>query len=366
MENLEMNLNFWQNKKVLITGCTGFKGSWLSIWLQSLGANVLGYSSNLPTNPCLFTVAGVEQGMTHILGDIRDANQLNNTLSQFKPEIVIHMAAQSLVRYSYLNPIETYSVNVMGTVNLFEAVRQCESVKALINVTSDKCYENQERLSGYRENEAMGGHDPYSNSKGCSELVTAAYRNSYFNEKDYYEHGVAIASVRAGNVIGGGDWSADRLVPDIVKNFVSKKKLSVRYPNAIRPWQHVLEPLRGYLLLAEKLYCDGVKYSGPWNFGPNHEDSKSVSYIVNEITNIWGEKAEIIYGKNSEPHEANILKLDITKAQTDLGWKPIIKLDETLKMIVEWYRGYNEGNEMNEFTLKQIKLYQKKMESSNK
>jgi CDP-glucose 4,6-dehydratase len=366
MENMEMNLNFWQNKKVLITGCTGFKGSWLSIWLQSLGANVLGYSLNLPTNPSLFTIADVEQGMTHILGDIRDTDQLNNTFSQFKPEIVIHMAAQSLVRYSYLNPIETYSVNVMGTVNLFEAVRQCNSVKALINVTSDKCYENQERLSGYRENEAMGGHDPYSNSKGCSELVTAAYRNSYFNEKNYNEHGVAIASVRAGNVIGGGDWSSDRLVPDIIKNFVTNKKLSVRYPNAIRPWQHVLEPLRGYLLLAEKLYCDGVKYSGPWNFGPNDEDSKSVSCIVNEIANIWGDKTEIIYGQNLEPHEASILQLDITKAQTDLGWSPIIKLDETLKMIVEWYKGYYEGYEMNEFTLKQISLYQKKMELFNK
>jgi len=356
-----MNLDFWRGKRVLITGNTGFKGSWLSLWLQELGAEVIGYALAPPTNPNLFDVADVSEGMTNIVGDIRDMAHLRSVFAEHEPEIVIHMAAQSLVRYSYLNPVETYSINVMGTVNLLEAVRESKSVKAVVNVTSDKCYENKERISGYHETEAMGGHDPYSNSKGCSELVTAAYRNSYFHDDKYKEHGVAIASGRAGNVIGGGDWAADRLVPDIVKSFEAGEIISIRYPNAVRPWQHVLEPLRGYLMLAQNLYLNGVEFAEPWNFGPNDEDAKPVSHIVSELSKIWGEGAGWTIDDNPHLHEAHYLKLDISKAHLGLGWEPSLQLDETLKLIVKWTKYWKAGENMRDFTLSQIKTYQKNL-----
>ena len=356
-----MDLNFWFGKRVFVTGHTGFKGSWLSLWLQHLGAEVTGFSLDPPTNPNLFTEADVDSGMRSIHGDIRDLLKLKAEMLAARPEIVIHMAAQSLVRYSYLNPVETYSSNVMGTVHLFEAVRNTPSVRVIVNITTDKCYENREWLWGYRENESMGGYDPYSNSKGCAELVTAAYRSSFFNPALYSEHGVALASVRAGNVIGGGDWAADRLVPDIVKSFEAGDVVNIRYPNAIRPWQHVLEPLRGYLMVAERLYVDGVEFAEAWNFGPNDVDAKPVSYIVEELTKNWGEDARWNADDASHPHEANYLKLDISKARLRLGWQPILKLEDSLQLIIDWSKHRKAGGNMRDITMKQIKDYQDKL-----
>ena len=271
-----MNPSFWRSKKVFFSGHTGFKGSWLCLWLQQLGAEVTGYALAPPTSPSLFEVAHVAQGMKSLCGDIRDGAALAKAMREAVPDIVIHMAAQPLVRRSYLDPVETYSANVMGTVHLLEAVRQTQSVRAVVNVTSDKCYENKEWVWGYRESDPMGGFDPYSNSKGCAELVTAAYRNSFFNPAKYSEHHVALASVRAGNVIGGGDWAEDRLIPDILAAFEKSQPVVIRNPHAIRPWQHVLEPLAGYLQLAQKLYEDGATYAEGWNFGPNDEDAQPV------------------------------------------------------------------------------------------
>jgi CDP-glucose 4,6-dehydratase len=355
---MDLNPKFWKGKRVLITGNTGFKGSWLSLLLQTLEADVIGYALTPPTNPSLFEVAMVDQEMITIFGDIRDLNHLHRVFTEHRPEIVIHMAAQPLVRYSYLNPVETYSTNVMGTVNLLEAVRRTKSVRAVVNVTSDKCYENREQDRGYHESEAMGGYDPYSNSKGCAELVTAAYRNSYFDPKKHSSHGVGVASGRAGNVIGGGDWAKDRLVPDIIKSFESGKRVSIRYPHAIRPWQHVLEPLRGYLMLAENLYTNGAKFSQAWNFGPNDDDTKPVSFIVEAMTKIWGEDAKWSLDKNFHPHEANYLKLDISKAHLELDWQPVMRLSDTLKLIVEWSKHFKAGENMRDFTINQIKDYQ--------
>ncbi len=356
-----MKTDFWQGKRILITGHTGFKGSWLSLWLQSMGANVVGYALSPPTNPSLFEVANVEQGMTSVIGDIRDLDHLKVVFLEHQPEIVIHMAAQALVRHSYLEPVETYSINVMGTVNLLEAVRCSKGVKAVVNVTSDKCYENREWVWGYRENEAMGGYDPYSNSKGCAELVISAYRNSYFPSGMYKHHGVAIASGRAGNVIGGGDWALDRLVPDIVKSFEAGEVVNIRYPNAIRPWQHVLEPLHGYLMLAERLYVEGVDFAEAWNFGPNDEDEKPVSYLVEELTKFWGEGARWNLDAASHPHEANYLKLDISKARVRLGWQPVLRLDDSLQLIFDWSKCWQAGGNMRDITIKQIKDYQDKL-----
>ena len=294
VEGLEVSDNFWRGKRVFMTGHTGFKGSWLSLWLQSMGAQVVGYALAPPTNPSLFEVAEVGKGMTSIIGDIRDLEKLRAVFTEHKPDIVIHMAAQPLVRYSYIEPVETYATNVMGTVNLLEAVRSTPSVKAVVNITSDKCYENREWVWGYRENEAMGGYDPYSSSKGCAELVASAYRNSYFHPDKYQQHGVAIASARAGNVIGGGDWAGDRLIPDILRAIVLGEPVHIRSPHAIRPWQHVLEPLSGYLQLAQKLYTDGTAYAEGWNFGPNEEDAKPVQWIVEKLTESWGEGSSSI------------------------------------------------------------------------
>ena len=352
-----MNTAFWKGKRVLLTGHTGFKGSWLSLWLQSMGAQVVGYALAPPSNPSLFEVAQVGKGMTSIIGDIRNLERLRKELADYKPEIVIHMAAQALVRYSYVEPVETYSTNVMGTVNLLEAVRSAGSVKAVVNVTSDKCYENQEWEWGCRENEAMGGYDPCSNSKGCAELVTAAYRNSYFHPEKFKEHGVAIASGRAGNVIGGGDWAEDRLIPDIMRAITQGKPVNIRSPQAIRPWQHVLEPLSGYLVLAQKLYEEGTAYAEGWNFGPNDEDAKPVQWIVEKLTKVWGEGASWQLDGGGHPHEAHYLKLDCSKAKARLGWHPNWHLEDALGAIVDWHRAYRDGKDMRELTLRQIDAY---------
>jgi CDP-glucose 4,6-dehydratase len=352
-----MNVEFWRDKKVFLTGHTGFKGSWLCLWLQQLGAQVTGYALQPPTDPSLFEVANVAQGMTSIIGDIRDGEALAKAMRDAAPDIVIHMAAQPLVRYSYVNPVETYSTNVMGTVHLLEAVRQTPSVRAVVNVTSDKCYDNKEWVWGYRENEPMGGFDPYSNSKGCAELVASAYRNSFFNPAKYNEHKVALASVRAGNVIGGGDWAADRLIPDILRAISDGKPVVIRSPHAIRPWQHVLEPLSGYLLLAEKLYTQGVDYAEGWNFGPNDEDAKPVQWIVERLTEQWGDGASWQLDGGDHPHEAHYLKLDCSKARMRIDWQPRWQLARTLEMIVAWQRAWLAKEDMRTFTLKQIKQY---------
>ncbi|MBU0689961.1 MAG: CDP-glucose 4,6-dehydratase [Gammaproteobacteria bacterium] len=352
-----MNVEFWRGKKVFLTGHTGFKGGWLSLWLQQLGAEVTGYALQPPTNPSLFEVANVAQGMTSIIGDIRDAEALSKAMRDAEPDIVIHMAAQPLVRYSYVNPVETYSTNVMGTVHLLEAVRQTPSVRAVVNVTSDKCYDNKEWVWGYRENEAMGGFDPYSNSKGCAELVTSAYRNSFFNPEKYADHRVALATGRAGNVIGGGDWADDRLIPDILRAISDNKPVVIRSPHAIRPWQHVLEPLSGYLLLAEKLYTQGVTYAEGWNFGPSDEDAKPVQWIVEQLTAQWGEGASWQLDAGEHPHEAHYLKLDCSKARMRLDWQSRWHLDHTLEMIVAWQQAWLAQQDMHSFTLKQIEQY---------
>lgn len=357
MESLAMNPKFWAGKRVFLTGHTGFKGSWLSLWLQSMGAEVTGFSLAPHTTPSLFEIARVSDGMHSIIGDIRDLSGLRMAMTEAKPDVVIHMAAQALVRYSYDNPVETYATNVMGTVHLFEAVRATPSVKAVVNITTDKCYENREWSWGYRENEPMGGYDPYSNSKGCAELVTSAYRSSFFNSQDYDKHGVALASVRAGNVIGGGDWALDRLIPDIISAFSEGRPVSIRSPHAIRPWQHVLEPLRGYLMLAEKLFSEGTSYAESWNFGPNDADVKSVSWIVQTLAGQWGGDAKWSHDTAQHPHEATYLKLDISKVRGRLGWAPVLTLSEALQMIVNWYRDYKNESDMRHAVLDQIATY---------
>ena len=340
-----------------MTGHTGFKGSWLSLWLQSLGADLTGYALKPPTKPSLFEEARVADGMTSIEGDIRDLEHFTHCMQAAKPEIVIHMAAQPLVRYSYQNPVETYGTNVMGTVNMLESVRTTPSVRSVVNITTDKCYENREWVWGYRENEPMGGFDPYSSSKGCAELVSSAYRSSFFNAADYDKHQVALATVRAGNVIGGGDWAQDRLIPDIITAFREGKPAHIRNPNAIRPWQHVLEPLRGYLMLAEKLVLEGSTYAEAWNFGPSEEDARTVGWIVDQMANRWGEDAKWTLDTDEHPHEAGYLKLDISKVSGRLHWSPMLRLGDALNMIVDWSKQYNDGDDMRALTLQQIKNY---------
>lgn len=353
LESVGINPAFWQGKTVLVTGHTGFKGSWLCLWLQSMGARVIGYALPPPTTPSLFEAANVAQGMVSIIGDVRDADHLKQVFAQHQPQVVLHLAAQALVRYSYANPVETYATNVMGTVNVLEAARSTPSLQSLVNVTTDKCYENREWVWGYRENEAMGGFDPYSNSKGCSELVTAAYRNSFFGK----EGSAAIASARAGNVIGGGDWALDRLVPDIMRSIMEKRPVQIRSPHAIRPWQHVLEPLSGYLLLAEKLDADGKSFAEGWNFGPRDEDARPVSWIVEKLTQEWGEGACWRLDQGEHPHEANFLKLDCSKAAMRLNWRPRWNLETALQKITAWHKAHLAGSDMRAVTLGQIGSY---------
>jgi CDP-glucose 4,6-dehydratase len=358
VENMVMNRGFWIGKRVLVTGHTGFKGSWLSLWLQSMGAQVIGYALAPPTKPNLFESAKVGHDMISNIGDIRDLVHLTSVFREYKPEIVIHMAAQTLVRYSYAEPVETYSTNMMGTVNLLEAVRKTTGVKAVVNVTSDKCYENREWMRGYRENDAMGGYDPYSSSKGCAELVTAAYRNSYFNPESYEQHGIALASARAGNVIGGGDWAEDRLIPDVLRAITQTKSAAIRNPLSIRPWQHVLEPLSGYLLLAQKLYEVGSDFSEGWNFGPKDDDVKTVQWICDQLTNAWGNGAHWELDKGDHPHEARHLKLDSTKAKERLHWQPRWTLAEAIEHIGIWHRAHLAGGDMQAMCFHQIKQYE--------
>ncbi len=350
-----MTPEFWKGRKVFLTGHTGFKGSWLTLWLHALGAEVTGYALRPPTTPSLFEQARVADGITSVLGDMRDSDALRAAMQQTAPEVVIHMAAQALVRYSYANPVETYATNVLGTVHLLEAVRATPSVRAVVNVTSDKCYENREWVWGYREDEAIGGYDPYSSSKGCAELVTSAYRRSYFSGDD----GPLLASGRAGNVIGGGDWAQDRLIPDMVRAFSAGRPVVIRNPHAIRPWQHVLEPLSGYLTLAEALVDRGAAFAEGWNFGPGEDDAKTVKCIVEWLVGLWGGGASWELDASAQQHEAGYLKLDCSKARTRLGWTPRWTLATALERIVQWQRALDAGADMRLVTLEQIKDYQR-------
>jgi len=351
-------MKFWKNRKVFITGHTGFKGSWLSLWLNYLGADVTGYALEAPTNPSMFDVCDIGKDVNSIIADIRNINRLKTALRKEKPEIVIHMAAQPLVRESYRYPLETYSTNVMGTVNILEAVRSTDCVHSFINVTTDKVYENEERQKGYVEDEPLGGYDPYSSSKACSEIVTQAYRRSYFNPAKYKSDNVTVATARAGNVIGGGDWAEDRLIPDFVRAILAKKEIKIRNPKAVRPWQHVLEPLAGYSLLAEKLYKHGPKFASAWNFGPDRKEAKTVEYIVKALCEKW-EGSSYSIDATVHPHEAGYLYLDITKAKKLLGWKPKWPLDTALDKVVEWTIEYKDGADMKNVSLNQIKEYMK-------
>ncbi len=355
-----MNPSFWKGKRILVTGHTGFKGSWLSLWLQSMGAKAVGYSLEPPTQPNLFETARVADSMTSCLGDIRDPDHLLQVMNEHKPQIVIHMAAQTIVRKSYEEPVLTYSTNVMGTAHVLEAVRRCDSVQVAVIVTSDKCYENREVVWGYRESDPMGGHDPYSSSKGCAELVTAAYRDSYFSLPEEGARGarrVLIASVRAGNVIGGGDWAADRLIPDTMQAFMAGKPVRLRYPNAIRPWQFVLEPLRGYLILARRLWEGEADMACAWNFGPDSESNKPVSWIVDRMAALWKSPVSWEQEPVPQPSEDTVLQLDSSHAKHFLRWMPLLSLEETLEWVVEWYRQFQPGKDMRAATESQIARY---------
>jgi CDP-glucose 4,6-dehydratase len=353
-----IDTSFWKGKRVFLTGHTGFKGSWLSIWLRQLEAVVTGYALDPPTDPSLFKLARVNELLTSVIADVRDLERLKAELTTAAPEIVIHMAAQPLVRDSYKLPVETYAINVMGTVHLLEAVRACPSVRVVVNVTTDKVYENREWSWGYRENEPFGGYDPYSNSKGCSELVTLAYRSSYFNPAEYSRHGVALASARAGNVIGGGDWAADRLLPDVLRAILADEAVQIRNPHAIRPWQHVLEPLAGYLTLARRLYTDGVRFAEGWNFGPSDDDARPVEWIVQRMCNQWGAGARYEIDGGEHPHEAHYLKLDCSKARVELGWQPRWSLERSLDSIIAWTHAFHRQDDLRETCLGQIEEYQ--------
>jgi CDP-glucose 4,6-dehydratase len=349
-----VNPNFWRDKAVLITGHTGFKGAWLSLWLESLGARVAGYALEPPTSPSLFELAKVGAGMHSVIGDIRDRERLNQTIRRQQPEIVFHMAAQALVRRGYQEPLETFDVNVLGTACLLEAVRQAGSVKAVVVVTSDKCYGNLEKHGGYKETDALGGDEPYSSSKACAELVTAAYRASYFSNSQT----AALATVRAGNVIGGGDWARDRLLPDIMRAVIAGKPVVIRNRDAIRPWQHVLEPLGGYLLLAEKLCQEGRAYADAWNFGPYDDDARTVKEVVQLVMELWGDGAGWVSDGRQHPRESQILKLDCAKAEQRLGWKPRWRFAEALEATVDWYKAYLGGQNLQAVALDQLEKYQ--------
>lgn len=349
-----VNPRFWQGKKVFLTGHTGFKGGWASIWLKQMGATVKGFSLAPTSKHSLFEEADISADMLSEIGDIRNLDAVTRSMRDFNPDIVFHMAAQPLVRLSYREPVETYSTNVMGTVHVLEAARNCSNLKAIVNITTDKCYENREWEWGYRENEPMGGHDPYSNSKGCAELVTSAYRRSFFNKADT----PALASVRAGNVIGGGDWAEDRLLPDILKAFENSQPVVIRNPNATRPWQHVLEPLSGYFLLAEALYTnENRQFADGWNFGPNDDDVQPVSWICDHMVNLWKRDARWELDAQPNPHEANYLKLDISKAKKYLNWHPQWNLGTALEKIVHWHQSWLDGAPAQQLCVQHIEDY---------
>ena len=354
LNNRNPNEEFWKNKNVLLTGHTGFKGSWLSIWLNSLGANVAGLSLSPITSPSLFTVANVENLLAHNVVDIRDLDGVVQVFEGCRPEIVIHMAAQPLVRQSYDDPIETYETNIMGTIHTLEAARRVGTVKAIVNVTTDKCYENREWHWGYRETEAMGGYDPYSSSKGCVELISQAYRRSFLEDE-----GIAMGTARAGNVIGGGDWSDGRLIPDVLRGLRESGTVELRNPNAVRPWQHVLEPINAYMLLAERLFCSGKEFAEGWNFGPYDSDILTVQEVAESLGACWGTSPKIQYQPGPHPHEANILKLDTSKARDRLKWAPRWSTGLALEKIVEWERDYLSQKDIHETCRKQISDFQK-------
>ena len=355
VEGVVVNRGFWRGRRVFVTGHTGFKGSWLCLWLQQLGSEVTGYALAPSTQPSLFETASVGQGMHSVIGDLRDAAALQKAMGAARPEVVIHMAAQALVRESYTNPVETFSVNVVGTAQVLDCVRTCPTVHAVVSVTTDKCYENREWHWGYRESDRLGGHDPYSSSKAGAELVTAAYRSSFFAAS---EPRVGLASARAGNVIGGGDWSRDRLIPDILAAIESGQAVRIRYPDAIRPWQHVLEPLSGYLTLAERLSVeDGRSYAEAWNFGPSDDDAQPVRWIVEQILERWGSGSWTVEDQ-PQLHEAGYLKLDCAKARARLAWRPRWALADTLGAIVDWQRAHQRGEDMRAVTLAQIAAFE--------
>ena len=351
---------FWDQRRVFLTGHTGFKGGWLSLWLQRLGADLTGYALAPPTDPSMFETARVDEGMRSYHGDVRDLQQLVDRIAEHRPEIVIHMAAQALVRHSYQEPVTTYETNVMGTVNVLEAVRKTPAVKAVLIVTSDKCYENREWLWGYRESEALGGHDPYSSSKACAEIVSAAYRNSFFSSPG----ATAVASARAGNVIGGGDWAPDRLVPDIMRCCLQDQAPLIRNPGSVRPWQHVLEPLSGYLTLVERLYASGSTFAEAWNFGPHPEACREVGWVVDYLTRRWNGAAGWSADRTAHPHEANLLKLDPAKAIARLGWKPHLDLETALDWTCDWYRNAADPDRARAITFEQIDSFERLMASS--
>jgi CDP-glucose 4,6-dehydratase len=350
--------SFWQHRKVFLTGHTGFKGSWLSLWLHVMGAEVTGYALDPPTAPNLFGQAKVAKCVRSIYGDVCDFSRLKSAIAEADPEVILHLAAQSVVRYGYEKPIETYSTNVMGTVHLLEAVRQLGRPCVVVNVTSDKCYANQEWVWGYRESDAMGGHDPYSNSKGCAELVTSAYRDSYFSTASLPPLGVALGSVRAGNAIGGGDWTANQLIPDLIRAFLDHRPCHIRNPSAIRPWQFVLEPLHGYLLLCEKLAEQGSRFASGWNFGPAQSDAKPVSWIADALASSWGEGASWAQDSGAHPGEAQLLRLDTSKSMAGLGWQPVLPLKQGLDWIAEWYQAFRAGDDLQSMTCRQIERYE--------
>jgi len=353
-----LNRAFWQGRNVFLTGHTGFKGSWLSLWLDALGAEVTGYALEPPTQPNLFELARVADCVRSIYADIRDFPRLKTAIADDRPEVIIHMAAQSVVQRGYEDPIETYSSNVMGTVYLLEALRQLKLPCVVVIVTSDKCYSNREWIWGYRENEPMGGRDPYSNSKGCAELVTAAYRESFFPPAAVEHHGVALASGRAGNAIGGGDWTCNQLIPDLMKAFLVGRPCLIRNPAGIRPWQFVLEPLRGYLMLAERLAVDGASFTTGWNFGPADADAKPVSWIADALARSWGNGACWRRDTAVHPEEACLLKLDASMAKACLGWNPLLPLHHALDWVVEWYRAFGAHGDLPRLTRTQIERYE--------
>ncbi len=348
-------MNFWKDKRVLITGHTGFKGSWLSFWLDFLGANVCGYSLEAETTPNLFDNLKLANSIKSTIGDIRDLPKFTETLVQFQPEIVFHLAAQPLVRRSYRQPIETYTTNVIGTINILEAVRQVSAVKSAVMITTDKVYENEERDFGYSENDRLGGFDPYSNSKACAELAISAYRNSFFADRK-----CLIATARAGNVIGGGDWSEDRLLPDVFRSLIFGEDLLIRNPNSVRPWQHTLEPLNGYMLLAEKLFAGNKGFASAWNFGPEDEDAQPVGFILDEIKQIWSDEITWQIAEGEHPHETNLLKLDSSKSKNELGWQPKLSLPEALKLTADWYKSFKNNEDLRNTTQQQIEFYMNK------
>ena len=344
---------FWRGRRVFITGHTGFKGGWLALWLQHLGADVAGLALAPPTTPSLFGLARVGQGMQSVIADVRDAAAVQRAMSGFRPELVLHLAAQPLVRLSYAQPADTLATNVMGTVHVLEAARACGTVRAIVNITTDKCYQNREWLWPYREDEAMGGHDPYSASKGCAELVSAAWRDSFLRAA-----GIALATARAGNVVGGGDWAADRLVPDVLRAFDAGVPVQIRHPGAVRPWQHVLEPLSGYLALARGLLQQGDALAQAWNFGPHTDDARPVRWIVERLARRWGAGARWHCDGAPQPHEAQALRLDIHKAQCGLGWRPRWRLDTALDHTLAWHQAWRDGADLRAVCLQQIAHHQ--------